>query len=71
MAALIFASMIGLKLFVMRHMYHNRGKNLIVWLIAMTVGITSWTGIRQSCTQILRSQRSEIDLMQEIPRQSN
>lgn len=59
MAALMLVPMVGLELLLMRHMYTNRGLNLVVLLIALGVGVTCWIGIRQQVAvtddQFLRS----------------
>ena len=59
MAGLMTAPMILIELAIMRSMYKDKRKNLIVASAAVVAGVLFWTGIRQQAavtdTQFLRS----------------
>ena len=47
MAALMTGAMVLLELAIMRHMYKNRGRNVVVVVLSVVVLLVSWFGIRE------------------------
>jgi cation transport ATPase len=47
MAALMTGAMVLLELGIMRHMYKNRGRNVVVVVLSVVVLLVSWFGIRE------------------------